>query len=101
MSEIDAVFLNLDTKLKRFKREFGSEFTQRVAAKTPVKTGALQGGWGFEMHAEDIEVYNTKDYASHVEFGTPHMAPRGMLRRTLLEVDQIAEVAAKKAGLKK
>jgi hypothetical protein len=101
MAEIDKVFLDLNTRLRKFKREFGSEFTQRVAEKTPVKTGALQGGWGFVEKQDDIEVYNTKDYASHVEYGTPHMAPRGMLRRTLLEKDEIAEVAAQKAGLKK
>jgi len=100
MAAIDKVFLNLNTKLRKFKSEFGMEFRERVEARTPVITGKLQGGWGFEMKATDIEVYNVEPYASFVEFGTEHMAPRGMLRATLLEAEQIAEVAAQKAGLK-
>jgi hypothetical protein len=98
--EIDRVFANLDTSLVKFKREWGVEALQRVENRTPVLTGALKRGWGFEMKAKDIEIYNTKDYAEYVEYGTPHMAPVGMLRATLNEAEQISEVAAKKAGLK-
>lgn len=98
--EIDNVFAGLDTKLKKFKSEFGVELIDRVRQRTPVITGALRDGWGFTNKATDISIWNTEDYAAFVEYGTVHMEPRGMLRTTLLEKDQIAEVAAKKVGLK-
>lgn len=96
--EIDRVFAGLDTRLRKFKQEFGMETVERVASRTPVgKTGRLQGGWGFQMRQEDIEIYNVVEYASFVEYGTEHMAPRGMLRTTLLEADDIARVAMERA----
>jgi HK97 gp10 family phage protein len=99
--EIEGVFAGLNTKLRKFKQEVGMEFTERVKARTPVKTGHLQNSWGITYKATDIEIYNTQDYCSFVEFGTPHMAPRAMLRTTIAEMDQICEVAAERAGLKK
>lgn len=100
MAEISKVFAGLDTRLRKFKQEFGIEFKRRVEARTPVDTGALQRGWGFTPTATDIEVYNVMPYASWVEYGTPKMAPRGMLRATVMESEAIAEVARKNAGLK-
>ncbi len=99
--EIDKVFAGLNTKLRRFKSEFGMEFVERVEARTPVISGILQSGWGFTSKATDIEIWNLREYASYVEYGTPKMAPRGMLRATILECEDIAEVAAERAGLKK
>jgi len=98
--EIDGVVAGLNTKLRKFKEEWGVECLERVRARTPVLTGALKSGWGFDMKATDIEIYNTMDYAAYVEYGTPKMAPRAMLGTTLLEADQITDVAKKKAGLK-
>jgi len=98
--EIDNFFVGLDTKLRKFKEEWGVEFLERVRQRTPVQTGALKGGWGFDMKAKDISVYNTKDYAAYVEYGTEKMAPRAMLQTTMLEKELITEVAKQKAGLK-
>lgn len=100
-AEIDKVFAGLDTKLLKFKEEYGVEFVRRVRDKTPVKTGHLQASWGFERKATDIEIYNVADYAGYIEYGTEHIPPVGMMRATLEEANQIAEVAAEKAGLKK
>ena len=100
MSTIDNVMAGLDTKLRKFKQEYGIEFMARVKEKTPVASGVLQGSWGFEMKAEDISIYNVAEYAEFVENGTPKMAPRGMLRATMQEAEDIARVAAEKAGLK-
>ena len=100
MADIDKVFANLNTRLRNFKREFGVEFMERVKVRTPVKTGRLQGGWGFTMKQSDIEIYNVVEYASFVEYGTPRMAPRGMLRTTLLESNDIAKVAKERASKK-
>jgi len=97
--EIDNVFIELDTKLRKFKEAHGVELMERVKQRTPVDTGHLQNSWGFQMKSTSYEVYNTKDYAAYVEYGTEKMAPRGMLRTTLLEVDQITEVAKRKVGL--
>jgi len=98
--EIDKFNIDLDTRLRRFKEEWGVEFLERVRARTPVRTGALQGGWGFDQKKESIDVWNTQEYAGYVEYGTEKMAPRAMLRTTLLEAEQITEVAKEKAGLK-
>lgn len=95
--EIDGVMLDLKTTLRNFKREFGMEFLERVKAKTPVRTGHLQNSWGFTEKRDDLEIYNTAEYAEYVEYGTERMEPRAMLRATLLEKDQIAEVAAQRS----
>jgi hypothetical protein len=97
MAIIQNVFAGLNTRLRKFKSEFGVEFMERVKEKTPVITGRLQNGWGFTMKQTDIEIWNVQDYASYVEYGTPKMAPRGMLRRTLLESQDIAKVAMERA----
>jgi hypothetical protein len=97
VSEINKVFAGLNTRLRKFKQEFGMEFVERVKQRTPVVSGALQGGWGFQTKQSDIEIYNTKDYASFVEHGTDKMAPRGMLRTTMLEAEDIAKVAAERS----
>lgn len=96
--EIDKFNVDLETRLKKFKEEFGIELLERVRARTPVRTGDLKGGWGFQMRQESIDIYNTKDYAGYVEFGTEKMAPRAMLRTSLLEKEQIAEIAKEKAS---
>ena len=93
MAEIDKVMAGLDTRLRKFKREWGVEFLERVKARTPVITGRLQRGWGFEEKAKDISIYNVVDYASFVEYGTDRMEPRAMMRTTLLEKDDITKVA--------
>ena len=98
--DIDAVFVNLGTRLRRFKQEFAVEMLERIRARTPVETGALKGGWGQTQRQEGFDIWNTQDYAGYVEYGTIHMAPRGMIRTTLMEKEDIAKVAKERAGLK-
>jgi hypothetical protein len=98
--DIDNFVVELDTKLRRFKMEYGVELLERTRQRTPVRTGALLGGWGFELKQTSIWVYNTQPYAGYVEYGTPTMAPRAMLRTSLAESEQIALVAKEKAGIK-
>lgn len=96
------VFAGLDTRLRKFKEQFGVEAVERMKQRTPVRTGVLKESYGFTLKAKDVEFWNLAPYATYVENGTPHMAPRAMMRTTLLlESEQIAEVAATKAGLKK
>lgn len=101
----DDVFAGLNTRLKKFKQAWAAEFTERLQKKYypghGYITGDLQRGWGVIYRATDLEFYNTKEYASYVEYGTIYMAPQGQLRATKLEHEQISEAAAKKVGLKK
>jgi hypothetical protein len=92
-------FTNLMLQLDRFEEEFAQEFLTRLRDRTPVDTGRLQAGWELEVKGGEFEVRNPVEYAGYVEYGTEHMAPRAMLATTLLEVDQIADYAAKKVGL--
>jgi hypothetical protein len=101
MADIDKVLPGLKTRLRKFKQEYGMEFMERVKARTPVRTGHLQNSWGFDMKATDISIYNVADYASYINDGTPYIQPHRMLETTMLEHDDIAAVAAQKAGLKK
>lgn len=98
--DIDKLFVDLDTNLKRWPQEFAMEAQARIEQRTPVLSGALKGGWGTTMRKGGFDIWNTKDYAAFVEFGTPKMAPVGMIRTTLLEKDQITEIALKRSGIK-
>ena len=98
--EIDKLFVDLGTNLRKFKEEWAMEATTRIQQRTPVRTGALQGGWGITMKTGGFEIYNTKEYAAYVEYGTPKMAPVGMVRTTLLEKDDITKVAKERSGIK-
>jgi len=90
----------LNTRLRKFKQAYAQELLARTERRTPVDTGALQRGWGVTMRQTGFTIYNTKEYASYVEFGTPHQPPKAMLRTSLAEGEQIAEIAARKVGLK-
>lgn len=100
MASIKDTFMGMKTGLRKFRHEFGAEFLERVKARTPVVSGRLQAGWDYKLQSYDVVIYNKVHYAGFVEYGTPKMEPRGMLRVTIMEVEQIAEVAAEKAGLK-
>ncbi len=98
--EIDKLYVGLDTKLRKFKQEFASEFVQRVEERTPVDTGKLKAGWVTKQTQTGFEISNTQPYAGYVENGTDKMAPRLMIATTLVEKDQITEIAKERAGLK-
>jgi hypothetical protein len=83
-----------------FREEFLKEALKRVKQKTPVLTGRLQAGWKGELTAEEIRINNDVPYAGFVEYGTDRMAPRGMLRATVLETPEITRLAAKRAQRK-
>jgi hypothetical protein len=98
--EIDGIFAGLDTKLRKFRMEVGIEVRARAEQRTPVATGELKQSWGFDLNKNDIRFWNVAPYSSYVENGTEHMAPRGMLRTTLVELPDICEQVSKKLGLK-
>lgn len=98
--ELKDVTVELGTRLRNFKKFYAEELLRRVKARTPVDTGALQNGWGTTMRQESFDIWNTQDYAAYVEYGTEHQPPKAMLRSSLAEGQEIADVAAQKAGLK-
>lgn len=86
-------------KTKKFIEEWMKEFQARVTAKTPVLTGHLKEGWRTDITPTDATLSNTEDYAIYVELGTVHMAPRAMVHTTMMENEQITQIAKDKAGL--
>ena len=99
--ELKDVSVNLGTRLRKFKQAYAQELLRRTERRTPVDTGALQRGWGVTMRKESFDIYNTMDYAGYVEYGTPLQPPKAMLRTSLAESEQIAQVAAAKVGITK
>jgi prolyl oligopeptidase PreP (S9A serine peptidase family) len=97
----ESVFIDLKTRLRKFKTEFAIEFKTRIEDKTPVRSGDLKAGYFIQQKQEGFEISNTKDYFQHVNNGTPTQRPQRMLERTMQEANSIAEIAANKAGLNK
>jgi hypothetical protein len=92
-------------KVAELAQAFGDEFVARVKEKTPVDTGLLQNSWELEVNQKSINVTNQavnergEPYSAYVEFGTEHVPGVFMLNRTILEVDDIMNVAKAKVGL--
>jgi hypothetical protein len=97
VADIKGVFAGLNTRLRRFKGFWREEFHERVEQKTPVLSGEMQRSWYSEEKRTDIEIGNFAEHASHVEYGTIHMAPRAPLRRTLMEANEISRIAIERA----
>ena len=98
--EINTIFVQLEAGMTAFIPQWADEAQRRIVNRTPVDTGALKADWKSVIAPGTIEINNTKEYASYVEMGTPHMRPQPMVRTTALEADQISQVAKDKAGLK-
>ena len=95
----ESIILNITKNLELFSDEFAKEFLARLKDKTPRLSGDMADGWDMTRNTDSIDIGNTQDYAGFVEYGTVNMEPRAPLRRTLLEKEDIAQVAKKKAGL--
>ena len=98
---IDQFLIDFEVKLEKFMSEFGIEFYSRLRRRTPVDTGRLKNSWGMQVKETGVEIWNETPYAAYVEFGTPKMAPRAMLRTTTEEAEEIAEIALRTSGLSK
>lgn len=95
--EFDEVYEEIDG----FLESFMEEFTKRVKRRTPVRTGELRVSFDYTVEDNFIEFGSDLDYASFVEWGTPKMAPQGMVSVTCEEAEQIAEMAARKPKRKR
>jgi hypothetical protein len=86
-------------KMDTFMAEFMNEFMRRVAARTPVKTGAAQQGYYIEKDNDVYYLKNTQDYIVYLELGTEYIKPHAMIQTTMLEADDIIAIAKQKAGI--
>lgn len=91
---------NYSSLLEEFKVGFAQEFYTRVVDRTPIgETGNLQANWSIDLSPDTIEITNDTPYAVYVEYGTYKMAPRGMMRTTALESEDIAKIVKERVGL--
>lgn len=97
--EVKAAFCQIEAALTGFIPAWATEAKSRIVQRTPVRSGALRDAWADALPPGAIEINNTMPYAHMIELGTIHMRPQPMVRTTVLEVDQITEVAKKKVGL--
>jgi hypothetical protein len=93
------VFAKLQSGLDEVQTHFKDEFLARVVRRTPRKSGTLAEGWTGTVEPGSITISNPVEYAGFIEYGTQHIEPRGMLRTTVEESEQILDIAMKKAGL--
>ena len=84
-------------RLDKAKMLFQFEFMDRWNRRTPIRTGDLRAGNTVEVTDTSFTFDNEVEYFGYVEHGTPKMAPVGMLKTTLSEVDAIWEIANKRA----
>jgi hypothetical protein len=75
--------------VQNLPQRLGEELLARVKARTPVRSGYLQSRWQVVLTPTTLTLGNDARYASYVEFGTPKMAPVGMLGTTVMEVPAI------------
>ena len=99
-SELDANAREVRAFTQRALYFFLADFLDLVKLRTPVITGKLRDGWYGMVQDREVVVANDVDYASYVEYGTHKMAPRGMLRATANESEQIMTRAVARAKLK-
>jgi len=98
MADISITLGNIQHRLEYFAEEFAYEFEERVRERTPVQSGALQDGWHVTNEGDTIVIENPVPYAAFVEYGTPYMEPRAMLRTTLAEKNEITKIAIERAS---
>lgn len=98
--EVQSTFAQLDAALKKFKIEWADEAFTRIVQRTPVDTGALKADWKQEQRTGGFDIWNTQGYATYIEQGTPKMAPVGMIATTILEKNQISELAKQRSNIK-
>lgn len=118
MATLKGLFAKYKDRLDDFQEEFKDEILESVKEKTPEDTGDLKRGWRGKVLPNNIEIGNVEEYASFVEYGVephtrttawgkktkpythPGQQPAGMLRRTMLEAEQIADRVVKRLDSK-
>jgi uncharacterized protein CbrC (UPF0167 family) len=98
-------FVGATQKLTKVKQEFANEFLKRVKEKTPVLTGLLKDSWVVTVKQGKINLTNDakneegREYVAYVEYGTHRFPGFFMVSLTMMEAEDILQVAKKNAGL--
>lgn len=92
--KVDGQLGNID--VASFVNAFADEFVKRVETRTPVRSGALRDGYIKEVNELSFELGNQQEYLEYIEEGTSTIAPVGMIRTTMEEADNIAELVKAK-----
>lgn len=98
---------DVKSSLEKVVRRFIFEIFENTVYNTPVDTGVLRASWGISLNKEDNNynpestnisqalqqteklnqniadsyyIFNNKDYAEKIEYGSSRKAPQGMLR---------------------
>lgn len=87
-------------ELDKLEQEFVKLFLERVRLKTPVETGVLRNAWTGEVAVGAYLFENEKEYAAHIEYGTEHIAPVGMVTSTINETEMLLQQAKDRTDLK-
>lgn len=88
-----------DKFLEKWMQKQGGILIEKTKERTPVDTGNLRNSWSLGKYQRQgataqIEVSNSADYASHVEYGTPKRPNwkwangAQMLTKSLYEMEQ-------------
>ncbi len=93
----DKIFIDLQTRLRRFKEEWAIECMERIKEKTPEKSGRLKESYFVQQKKDGFDLGSVEDYFTYVEHGTSKMRPRRMVGRTLLEEEEITAIAIERA----
>lgn len=86
-------------KIKKFEDEFMMEFMKRVAERTPVRSGLAQRSYTIEQQGNGWVLKNEQEYVVYLELGTLHDSPHAMIQTTMVEYQDIMDIAKARAGL--
>lgn len=64
-----------------------------IARRTPVLTGRLQSEWRTSRSGREGKIYNDVPYGVYVEYGSARRAPRGMMARSVGQIEHRLERA--------
>jgi uncharacterized protein CbrC (UPF0167 family) len=98
-------FIDVTKKIGQVKQAFADEFLRRVVQRTPVRTGLLKDSWDMAVKRGKIELKNIAkneegdEYVTYVEFGTYKMPGFFMVTLTVIEAEEILQIAKKNVGL--
>jgi len=67
------------------------EVFRRIVERTPVDTGAARDSWELNFVPAGHRISSDIPYMNRLEHGWSQQAPSGMVRITLMELDDIAE----------
>lgn len=92
----------LDQAIQTSYEEIGAAVVDSVKGETPVSTGELKKATDYKKEEDGLYIYNTKDYAPFVEFGTVHQYANPFMRRGIVKsVSEVAKIIKQRLKVSK